>query len=272
MHSVNAEIKAEYDTIWQQFWEANNHEDLINARVTDRKLFYDTVLKYSRLFEKPMVMEVGSGTGIDINLMQQRNKNIQSYASDISIKSIDVGRKITEALGGRINFLVTDTLDLAFKDRQFDIIYSQGLIEHFSNPLEVIKEQLRVLRDGGYLIINVPQKFTGYTIMKKLKMLAGKWHLGWEIEFSYPDLKKLGSLLDLTKREAFGYQYWRSWQEPAFVLRDCYDKIHRRNPLRSLWLFRNLKVLFDAMWTRLEGAWGHYFLKNIVIVFQKAPG
>ena len=269
MHNPDVLIKNEYDKIWREFWNLNNYEDIRKDRETDRKLYYDTILKYSARCKRPRVMELGCGTGIDINLMKKRNKSIECYASDISVKSIEVGQKITEELGHKIDYFVTDTLNLSFKDEQFDVIYSQGLIEHFENPIDPIKEQLRVLRDGGYLIINVPQKFTGYTFMKKRKMIAGKWHLGWEIEFSYRDLKEIGSLLNIVQKERFGYQYWRSWQEPAFVLRDLYDKLHRRNPFNNLWFFGKLKILYDSFWIWLERTYGHYFLKNIVIVFQK---
>lgn len=269
MNSPSILIKREYDKVWCELWQRENHEDIIEARKTDRKMYYDTILKYSNCFNKPRIVEVGCGSGIDINLIKRQNKRIQSYALDLSAKSIKLGRKITEEFGDRIDYLVADTLNLSFKDAQFDVIYSQGLIEHFENPINPIMEQLRVLRDGGYVIINVPQKFTGYTFMKKKKIKSGDWHLGWEIEFSYWDLKKIGSLLNLTPREVFGYQYWRSWQEPAFVLRDFYDKLSRRNPFKNIGFFQNIKILYDSFWFWLERNYGHFFLKNIVIVFQK---
>ena len=101
-------------------------------------------------------------------------------------------------------------------------------------------------------------------------MRKGKWHLGWEIEFSYQDLQEMGRCLGFSQKEVLGYQYWRSWKEPVFVLKDLYDKFHRRNPLRQNEPFNSIKQLYDAVWNKIENKWGHYFMQNIVIVYKKS--
>jgi hypothetical protein len=105
--------------------------------------------------------------------------------------------------------------------------------------------------------------------MKKCAMKNRKWDLGWETEFSYADLKNVGRELGLTTKEAIGYQYWKSWKEPVFVLRDLYEKFQRRNPCRAKRFFLLVKKGYDRFWDCLEKKWGHYFMQNIAIVFQK---
>jgi hypothetical protein len=100
-------------------------------------------------------------------------------------------------------------------------------------------------------------------------MKKDKWELGWETEFSYGDLKKIGRKLGLIEKQIIGYQYWKSWKEPIFVLKDLYDKLNRRNPLKNIQPFPILKRIYDSIWEELEEKWGHYFLQNIVIVFEK---
>jgi hypothetical protein len=100
-------------------------------------------------------------------------------------------------------------------------------------------------------------------------MRNGKWQLGWEREFSYADLRKLGQRLGLVEKKVFGYQYFKSWWDLAFVFRDLYNKFDRRNSFRNYAPFPLLKKLYDTLWVRLEKKWGHYFMQNIVIVFEK---
>jgi SAM-dependent methyltransferase len=44
----------------------------------------------------------------------------------------------------------------------FDVVYSLGLIEHFSDRLPVVERHVRLVRPGGYLVLGVPN-FRGLT-------------------------------------------------------------------------------------------------------------
>ena len=50
---------------------------------------------------------------------------------------------------------------LPFKDGTFDFLYASHVLEHFSNPIAVLKEWLRVVKVGGYVYFAVPD-FTLY--------------------------------------------------------------------------------------------------------------
>ena len=43
-------------------------------------------------------------------------------------------------------------------DRQYDFVHSSHCLEHLVNPLAGLQTWLRVLRDGGYLVITVPDE------------------------------------------------------------------------------------------------------------------
>lgn len=262
-------LKNEYDEIWIKLRKRNKFCELIKSRKENRKLYHKIILKYTKYIKNPVVVELGCGTAVDINLIKIANKNISAYASDISLQSIKIGEQISNELNTKITYFSGDTLELPIRNNKVDIIFSQGLVEHFENPVAVIKEQIRSLRINGFLIINVPQKFTGYTLMKKKEIRNGKWNLGWESQFSYADLKEIGDKLKLKVLDVAGYQYWKSWQEPTFVLRDLYDKFHRRNPYNNYRFFNILRNWYECLWKQLEKKWGFYFLQNIIIVFQK---
>ena len=259
-----------YEDIWAQFLQAKKYDEYIAHRCESRLPFYKAIAaKLSGQKRSQTVLELGCGTAIDLNIIAKKNGGLSCFGSDISTKSILLSKEITKVFANHIQYFVADTLCLPLRTGTFDFVFSQGLVEHFRDPASVIRENARVLKRGGTLIINVPQKFTGYTLVKKWRIHRKRWHLGWETEFSYRRLKKLGERAGLREKTVFGYQYWKSWKEPLFVLRDLYDKFHRSNPFRGKRIFLTLKQNYDAFWNHIEKKWGHHFLQNIVIVFEK---
>jgi ubiquinone/menaquinone biosynthesis C-methylase UbiE len=265
-------VLQDYERIWEETLQAQDYQRLAEDRLHSRSAFYRELRKTLVGVRSPVILEVGCGTSIDLNVLGLSLKGSRCFGTDLSLNSIAVSRKVAETLGNRTLYFVADTSHLPVKSECFDLVYSQGLLEHFQDPIPVAQEQARVLKKGGVLIINVPQKYTGYTLMKRRMMRSGTWKLGWETEFSYWDLKRLGQRLALRERKTFGYQYWKSWREPLFVLRDLYDKAHRRNPLRDKPFFQGLRRIHESFWKSIERIWGHYFLQNIVIVLEKPLG
>jgi SAM-dependent methyltransferase len=262
----------DYERIWEETLQAENYQRLAEERLQSRSEFYQELRQILASLRSPSILEVGCGTSIDLNMLGVSVKGSRCFGTDLSLNSIAVSRNVAETFQNRTMYFVADTHYLPVKSGSFDLIYSQGLMEHFKDPLPAALEQARVLKKGGALIINVPQRYTGYTLMKWRMLRNGKWKLGWETEFSYRDLKRLGERLNLKEIKIFGYQYWKSWKEPIFVLRDLYDKLHRRNPLRDSRFFSTLRAGYESLWKRIENRWGHYFLQNIVIVFEKPSG
>jgi len=266
---LQAVLLEDYDRNWSNLLGEKNYADHINRHRDNRLRFYKAIEKYLAQKAGQKVLELGCGTGIDLNIVANENPNAICFGSDISQKSILISVEISKLFGNDTQYFVADTRYIPLKSGSFDLVFSQGLVEHFKEPLHVLKEQARTLKMGGILIVNVPQRFTGYTVVKKVLIKRGKWQLGWELEFSYGDLRKIGHKLDLKQREVFGYQYWRSWMEPLFVLRDLYNKLDRRNPLHHRQPFPTMKRVYDSLWKHFENRLGHYFLQNIVIVFEK---
>jgi len=102
---------------------------------------------------------------------------------------------------------------LPFKDNSFDVVYSEGVIEHF--PIEqsqaMITEHARVCREGGIVVVSVPNRFALFHTLTKL--LLGKRFLFYpEASLSTFDLSQLMARagLSTTKRDgfAFGCQFY----------------------------------------------------------------
>jgi SAM-dependent methyltransferase len=49
-----------------------------------------------------------------------------------------------------------DLARTTFAAGSFDVVYSSGLIEHFADPTEVVRQHLDLVRTGGTAVITVP--------------------------------------------------------------------------------------------------------------------
>jgi SAM-dependent methyltransferase len=55
--------------------------------------------------------------------------------------------------------LVMDMHAMKFEDDQFDVVYSSHSLEHSLRPEVVIRELVRIARNGGIIVIEVPVNF-----------------------------------------------------------------------------------------------------------------
>jgi ubiquinone/menaquinone biosynthesis C-methylase UbiE len=98
-------------------------------------------------FANKMVLEIGSGAGIDSAEFLRNDAQVVSVDfSPLSTKSTSL--LLREAnLAGHV--LLADARYLPFRDSQFDVVYSYGVIHHIPNVSETLEEARRVLRSRG---------------------------------------------------------------------------------------------------------------------------
>ena len=70
--------------------------------------------------------------------------------------------------GDRLLRVCGDAFQLPFADGSFDVVFHQGLLEHFREPQRLLAENARVLKRGGLLLVDVPQRWHYYTPLKHL--------------------------------------------------------------------------------------------------------
>ena len=216
-------------------------------------------------------LELGCGTAIDSCILARRHPGIVFCGVDIARGSLALARRAGEQTGQKVRLARGDVFRLPFRTGAFSLIFHQGLAEHFPDPTGMMREQERLLAPGGWAVISVPQAFTGYTVMKRIQILRGRWPWGWERSYTAGALEALGRGSGLIPGERAGEGYWRSWGEPAWVLRDLCGKLHRRNPWRAGAPFASLDRAWEALWRGLEARLGHRFCKSVIMCFRK-PG
>ncbi|MDD5634071.1 MAG: class I SAM-dependent methyltransferase [Candidatus Omnitrophica bacterium] len=256
-----------YDHIWEK-WDDQTIKGQIEAHKKDRSVYLDCLRKYVRDKEGAKALEVGCGSSIDSHIIAEETK-AEMFGIDISEKAVEVARELDKFFDHGVVVKQGDALKLDFPDNLFDVVFSQGLLEHMPDPLAALREQLRVVRHGGVLIINVPQKYTAYTLYKHFLSCLGKWEWGLETEFSDRQLKIFGDVLGLKFLEKCGYDYWRSPFEIVFVLRTLDKKAEKIPFAKNCPVHKTISRFWEKIWMRLERTYGHLFMKNIVYVYRK---
>ncbi len=99
-----------------------------------------------------------------------------------------------------------DAFKAPFPDNTFDLVFHQGLAEHFKDSLPLIKENYRILKHGGCCLCDVPQTVHPYTVIKHILIAMDKWFAGWEKQFTMGQLKKL--MVDAGFKCEYAYGDW----------------------------------------------------------------
>jgi SAM-dependent methyltransferase len=154
---------------------------------------------------EPRLLEVGAGSATVSRLLARKLRGT-FYALDILPEAVAVaGRALDNAPVSAVQLLVADIHEAPFPNCVFDIVFSQGLIEHFTDPEGVFLSQAQLVKVSGQLVINVPQKYNLFTLYKHWRMHRGNWPPGWEREYSPRELIALGQRLGFVACAVDGY-------------------------------------------------------------------
>lgn len=99
------------------------------------------------------VLEVGGGMGTDLCQFAANGAIVTDL--DLSEGHLAKARENFRLRGLAAEFRHGDGERIPFADSTFDVVYSNGVIHHTPNTLEVIREIYRVLKPGGRVIIMV---------------------------------------------------------------------------------------------------------------------
>jgi len=184
---------------WNNLWRLFSQDIFYkpNTKVTDEIIdLFDGQLMGIK------ILEVGAGSGSDcITLAKLGGK---CFALDFSREALKTCQHLAKEADVEVKSILADCRQIPVQDGFFDLVFSVGLVEHFKNPVPMLREQIRVLKNGGFFIVDVPQKYNLYTIVKHLRMVLGSNPFGWETEYALTDLKKIAGLLKIKPIRFYG--------------------------------------------------------------------
>jgi len=196
--------------VWNKFWSQKKDLDKV----------YPSSPSVQKAILKNMdirglkVLEVGAGTGRDSAELARRGAQVTVL--DFAQGSLSIVGALRDefGLGDSLRLVRGDAFSAPFPENTFDLVFHQGLAEHFNDPMALIKENFRIVKPGGYCLCDVPQTVHAYTIIKHILIALDKWFAGWETQFT------MGQLKDLMQGAGFEIHYkYGDWMRPNLAYR-----------------------------------------------------
>jgi SAM-dependent methyltransferase len=210
---------------WENFWKlrADVHDVYSNA---------DRILRNLTAVINPkgkLILEVGAGTGRDSFGLAKLGAEVVQL--DYAESSLAIIHSLSKQEGIRVHIVQGDAFSLPFPDATFDVVFHQGLLEHFrqDESQKLLSENTRVLKQGGFLLVDVPQRYHIYTIMKHILIIFRRWFAGWEREFSVGELQRILQNHGLVVVRSYG-----EWMYPSLlyrIIREALKKVGVKLPM-----------------------------------------
>jgi SAM-dependent methyltransferase len=259
---------------YEQFWAAYSPGLALQLAVhtESRRPLHKLMERLIPTDRETRFLEVGCGTALDTCLLAQRRPLARAVAADLSHEAMTVAQRYAAEMGVHLELLVGDLQTLPFPDGEFDLVFSQGVLEHFEDPLPCVREQARVLKPGGILLVDVPQKYNWYTVMKRHAMREGRWAWGWETEYSAGELRGWAKHSGLEPIAAVGHQHGRIVDRLLIhPHRTVRNKLAQRNGHRVAAAYRPgaLARAWETAWDWVDTVVGPYTAINVAVAYRK---
>ena len=121
-----------------------------------------------------VVLEIGVGLGADHVRFAQAGADL--HGCDLTARALAHTASRMHLFGYQGKLVRADAEQLPYRDGQFDIVYSWGVIHHSSNTERAASEIRRVLRRGGEARVMIYHKHSlvGYMLWIRYALLRGK--------------------------------------------------------------------------------------------------
>lgn len=168
--SIKASIKAKYDNevaLYDGIFKNKAGMHFIKRKLSIAK-------SYKFIKENQHILEIGSATGVFS--FEYKKLGVKLTSIDLSTENIKWAKQKAIELKTSIKFIVADVENLPFEDESFDGVLSFSTLRYVPNIDKAIQEIYRVLKPGGYIILDFPNKKCPWFGSIKKKVL-GREHI-----------------------------------------------------------------------------------------------
>jgi demethylmenaquinone methyltransferase/2-methoxy-6-polyprenyl-1,4-benzoquinol methylase len=140
--------RAQY--VQSMFNKIAHRYDLMNRLMTGGQDVHwrKEVISLTKIRPHGSILDLGTGTGDLAREALTQYPKARVIAADFTLEMMRVGKK-----NGNLNFSSADALNLPFKEKNFDAVVSGFLMRNVTDVQRALKEQHRVLKPGGRIVI-----------------------------------------------------------------------------------------------------------------------
>lgn len=146
----------EWRTLYErQISKFDNIDKYILKNLKKKKVYLNAIEKY---LKNKKIIECGCGTGKISTYFQ--NKGYSVTAVDIDENILKLAENIVERSSFKETpkFEVMSIMNLKYKNKTFDVVFSNGVLEHFKDNeiIKILKEEIRI---ADVVVFGVPSKY-----------------------------------------------------------------------------------------------------------------
>lgn len=136
---------------------------------TDKARIYFTKPRLdliSLMAKKPVdkVLEIGMGGGD--TLVEIKKQGLATEVVGVDLMELPGSNQHHPSIDKTI-FINLDSSDIDYPDNYFDVIIAGDVLEHLTNPWQVLKRISQKLKKGGYMLISIPN-IREFTALKSI--------------------------------------------------------------------------------------------------------
>jgi len=203
--------------VWNEYYSKKS--------AVSRFIEYVNERYFSRVFEGNLVRIVGGVRGVHLleaacgsGVLSARlaKRGAEVTLLDISRNALKIASENLDVHCARGTILKADILKMPMNEGSFDVVWNQGVIEHFDVPEDVVSEMLRVTKKDGYLVIFVPAFLSPLHFVYMFLTAVGRidlWPFDRQIFYRSGYLKKV-----MEKAGCRGVKVRRIWASFGFSL------------------------------------------------------
>jgi ubiquinone/menaquinone biosynthesis C-methylase UbiE len=182
-----------------------------------------------------------------------------------AIDNRDAGFDQRASLEG-VSLIQMDAANLQFKDESFNFVFSYDSFEHFSSPEDVLREAIRVVRNGGYIYLDFGPLYyspLGQHIYTLITVPYCQFLWPKKLLNEFCDQKGLGRP-DYTHVNGWSLESYRKlWSKYSHILKRV--RYNERFDLSHLSLIRRFPSCFKSKSKHFE----NFIVAEISVLFQK---
>ena len=146
------------EQFWDAYWENLKlpvAADEAKARPYEREIL-KVLKRFAPKHSGARIVELGGAPGGYLAYVAKASGG-EAYAIDISPVGCAKLEQNFQLLGIPVSVYCRDVLESDLSDLpRFDMVYSLGLIEHFGDPLPMIRKHVELAKPGGVIVIGLP--------------------------------------------------------------------------------------------------------------------